>query len=179
MPALTVAAVWAFAEATLFFIVPDVWLTRLALRNPRLALWACLVATVAAVVGGSLMFAAGVRAPTAAEAALEAVPGIFAGTVADVNGELRESGPIAMIWGPATGTPYKIYAVEAGRIGLAPAEFVGASVIARLPRFLILTLAAGALTALFRPLLPKGAPEVVHAVLWLAFYAAYFLRVGW
>jgi len=33
-----VAGLWGFAEATLFFLVPDIWLTAIAVRrgsNPR------------------------------------------------------------------------------------------------------------------------------------------------
>ena len=42
-------AVWGFAEATLFFIVPDVLLSYVALKNLRAALLTCFIAT-----GGAL-----------------------------------------------------------------------------------------------------------------------------
>ena len=45
------AAVWGFAEATLFFIVPDVLLSWIALHAPRKALVACLWAVVGAPSG--------------------------------------------------------------------------------------------------------------------------------
>ncbi len=38
------AAAWGFAEATLFFLAPDVYLTRIALRDWRGALLASLAA---------------------------------------------------------------------------------------------------------------------------------------
>lgn len=42
-----VAGVWEVAEATLFFVVPDVWLTRLAITHTYgYAIKACLAAVV-------------------------------------------------------------------------------------------------------------------------------------
>ena len=46
------AALWGFAESTLFFIVPDVLLTWLALSLPRRALRACYWALGGALAGG-------------------------------------------------------------------------------------------------------------------------------
>jgi hypothetical protein len=45
-----IAALWAFAEATLFFIVPDVWLSLAGRENLRRGLMACLNALVGALV---------------------------------------------------------------------------------------------------------------------------------
>ena len=47
------AAIWGAAEATLFFIVPDVFLSWLALSDRRQALIACLYALLGALVGGT------------------------------------------------------------------------------------------------------------------------------
>jgi hypothetical protein len=50
-----IAALWGLAEATLFFIVPDVWLTLITVWSPRKALIACLFALLGALAGGALM----------------------------------------------------------------------------------------------------------------------------
>ncbi len=44
--------IWGFAEATFFFIVPDVLLTLIALKNWRLATRACLWSLGGALIGG-------------------------------------------------------------------------------------------------------------------------------
>ena len=48
-----IASLWGFAEATVFFIVPDVLLSWLALRSPKSGLIACLFALLGALIGGS------------------------------------------------------------------------------------------------------------------------------
>ena len=51
-----VAFLWGWSEATLFFIVPDILLTLLALRSLRTALVACVWASVGAIVGGAMTY---------------------------------------------------------------------------------------------------------------------------
>jgi len=48
------ALVWGFAEATLFFFVPDILITRIALADLRRALWACFWSLLGAVSGGAV-----------------------------------------------------------------------------------------------------------------------------
>jgi hypothetical protein len=71
-----IAILWGFAEATLFFIVPDVWLTAIAVWIPRKAWMACLFALLGALAGGALMYSWGYMAPSTALTALERIPGI-------------------------------------------------------------------------------------------------------
>ena len=58
-----VAFAWGFAEATLFFIVPDVPLTGVGCRSLRAGLKAMSAALVGALLGGMLMYNAGAAAP--------------------------------------------------------------------------------------------------------------------
>jgi hypothetical protein len=55
------AFAWGLAEATVFFVVPDVWISRLALSSWRAALRGCALALVGALVGGVLLYLAGGR----------------------------------------------------------------------------------------------------------------------
>ena len=59
------AASWGAAEATLFFIVPDVLLSRMALQDRRRALQACLWALAGALAGGTLVWMLGYADPAA------------------------------------------------------------------------------------------------------------------
>ena len=173
-----IAAAWGFAEATVFFFVPDVWLSWLALRAPRRALYACLWATAGAVLGGAVMVAFGSAEPAAAEALLDAVPGIGPDLVAEVRQELADRGFLALFLGPLRGVPYKLYAVEAGALGLSAAALLLWTVPARLLRFLAVTAFAAALAALpplrRRPRLAR----TLHLLAWSAFYTFYFWKMG-
>ena len=66
------AFAWGFAEATLFFVVPDVWLTLIAVRRGlRPALVACGWALAGALAGGLAMYAWGAFDTATAREALE------------------------------------------------------------------------------------------------------------
>jgi membrane protein YqaA with SNARE-associated domain len=172
---LMASGLWGFAEATLFFIVPDVLLTYLTLRRGwKAGLVAAAVALVGALVGGALMYAWGVRDPAGAEEALDVVPAIGGGLIASVQAGMAQDWVRALFTGAFSGVPYKIFAVEAGHAGIGSGLFLAVSILARYARFC----AAIALTALAH----RGLAWVGHerhatgilAAFWLCFYAAYF-----
>ena len=166
--------VWGFVEATLFFFVPDVFLTRVALEAPKRAFVACWFALAGALVGGMAMFAWGRADIESARAALDAVPGISEDMIATVGGQLEELGTTALFSGPPRGVPYKIYAVEWGATGGSLAEFLLMSVPARVLRFLLVAALA---VLVRRTLLSKRSPRAClwfHAACWASFYTAYF-----
>ena len=74
--ALVLAFAWGLAEATFFFIVPDVLLTLIACRVLKPALKATTFALMGALVGGALMYAIGRRDPVNARAFLDQIPAI-------------------------------------------------------------------------------------------------------
>ena len=168
------AFVWGVAEATVFFIVPDVLLTALALWSFRRGLAACGWATAGALCGGLLMYWWGSRSPERAEVLLDWVPAVSPQMIEDVREGLAEGGLRALFFGPLKGTPYKIYAVESGRLGLNLAAFLLVSAPARLARFLILASLAGWLA---RGPLKGWTPRRRTALvlfLWTAFYVFFF-----
>ncbi len=172
-----IAAGWGLAEATLFFFVPDVFLSAVALRSRRLALVACLWATAGALVGGALMYAWGTARPAAAEEVLDAIPAIAPATIERVGGQLAERGALAVFLGPLRGRPYKIYAVEAGKVGMGFVPFLLVTIPARLVRFVLVSLLAAWIA---RGPLAAWAParrRLLHAAAWAAFYAVYFTVV--
>jgi len=174
-----IAGLWGFAEATLFFLVPDIWLTALAVRRGlKPALLACLAALAGALLGGLAMYCWGAADPEAAREMLGWVPAINTAMIARVQAELHAIGVPAIFLGPLLGVPYKIYAVEAAAAGIGIATFLAVSIPARLIRFLVVTMVAwafsaalaGRTTARFRLALLAGA--------WAVFYAAYFAVMG-
>jgi membrane protein YqaA with SNARE-associated domain len=173
------AALWGFAEATLFFFVPDVYLSRIALFDLRGALRACLWALAGAVAGGALMFAWGRADAGGAERALDRVPAISAAAIQEVGRSIRERGAVAVFLGPLTGTPYKIYAVESAPAGLSLARFLAVSVPARLLRFVLVTLLFAGMARGPLRRWPPAKLALAHTAAWGLFYAAYFALKDW
>jgi membrane protein YqaA with SNARE-associated domain len=169
------AMAWGFAEATLFFIVPDVLLSWIALRDARGAWRACLWALAGAMLGGSLMYLWGMVGFESAVLALDWVPAISRSLCGRVNEEVGTHGLGSLFRGPLTGVPYKIYAVHAGAAGLSLALFLLISVPARLLRFVAITGLTIALCRLFARVPIRGR-RIIHLTIWAVFYAWYFWR---
>lgn len=171
------AALWGFAESTLFFLVPDVLLTWLALTVPRRGLRACYWALGGALAGAAVMVAWAARAPDGVEAALLVVPGISAPLVELVRGQLVAEGLPAVLMGPVQGIPYKVYVVEATVLDLSAWKLLAVSVPARLIRFLLLTLLAIGIARGPLRRLSTRTLRVLHVVAWTVFYVVYFLAM--
>lgn len=169
------AALWGFAEATLFFIVPDVLLTFVTLRRGlRRALATCVWAAAGAVLGGAAMYAWAATDPDAALAAVGAMPAISADLIESVRQDLAAEGPATLFAAGVTGVPYKIYAAAAPGVGLHPAIFLIVSFAARMVRFALAVLVTGGLDRLLSRWVPKRGRLVLLAGVWLVFYAGYF-----
>jgi membrane protein YqaA with SNARE-associated domain len=173
-----IAGVWGFAEATLFFVVPDVLVSWVALDRPRRALVACLVATAGALAGGTASFAWGRADHASARAAMEALPGISPALADRVEADLAERGLVALVVGPARGVPYKLYAAAWGANGGDLLPFLAVSVPARLARFAAIALLAAGLRAIVFARRSLATCRAIHVVAWVAFYAWYFLAMA-
>jgi hypothetical protein len=167
------ALLWGFAEATLFFVVPEVLITWVALDRLRLALDACLLALAGALVGGVLMYSWGAARNDQAVAAVDLVPAVSHDMLAAVARTLEERGPSAMIPGAFIGRPYKAYAVQAPGAGIGLAAFMLATVPARLLRFVLAALMTNGLARLAAPW-PEGRRRALLIGFWLTLYALFW-----
>jgi membrane protein YqaA with SNARE-associated domain len=172
---LVFAALWGLAEATVFFIVPDVLLSWIALRyGARKAVGAAIVACGGALAGGALMYVWGAEDGEGARSFLDRIPAISSGMIVDAGEDLQRKGVAALFEGMVRGTPYKAYAVEAGIQTIGVLSFLAMSVPARLSRFLaIIAITSGVSAVLRRRISPNAAAAVVIG-LWVLFYALYF-----
>ena len=168
------ASFWGLAEATVFFIVPDVQLSWLALRSPKTGLVACLFALLGALIGGSVMWMWGRSDPDTARAVVESLPAISSAMTAGVRQQLTDSGVAALFLGPLGGVAYKIYAVEAAHLGYGLAIFLLVSLPARLTRFVLVTSIAGAVSWTLRKRVSLRAVRSIHVAFWIVFYAWFF-----
>jgi len=174
MAMLIAAALWGFAEATVFFLVPDLLLSAIAISDWRLALRGCLAALAGALAGGTLMYHWGRRDPDAARRLLVRIPGIADLMLEHVRRDMGARGLPALLLGPLSGIPYKIYAVESGALYYPFYRFLLISVPARMLRFLFVTAVVAWLSARALPALPVEWKYAIWAGAWLAFYLWYF-----
>lgn len=172
------AFLWGLAEATLFFIVPDVVISYVGLtRGVRASALASLAAAFGAAIGGALMFLWSVRDPAAASAAVMSVPAISERMAANAADGMTQNWFEAMLLGPLSSTPFKVYAIIAPHAGATLPLFFLASIAVRLPRFLIVGAAVAFIARALEPRLGRRRLIWVLAIAWIAFYAAFFALV--
>jgi membrane protein YqaA with SNARE-associated domain len=178
---LPLVALWAFAEATLFFVVADVPIMAVGLRyGVRRALLAALVAAVFAACGGLAVMAWASVDPAGSRAAIERLPGIDAALFDGAAAAMAwpAVGWAAMMQGAFSGVPYKLYAHAAGVGGADMAAFFLASVIARLPRFALVAVFGGLIGPSLRRRLHPRTMWLLFALAWTAFYSWYFAAMA-
>jgi membrane protein YqaA with SNARE-associated domain len=174
--AAVMALGWGFAEATFFFIVPDVWIGLLTLYSWRAGLRAVCSAVMGALIGGAVMYGFGAQLGRDRSARLlAAVPAISPAMVARVEEEMREHGPASMVLGPLRGTPYKIYARTAGIQEQPLGAMLLWTIPARGARFVLVAAVAGLYGWLVRRITPRTSWLLApYFLAWVLFYVRYF-----
>ena len=174
---LLVAFLWGWSEATLFFIVPDVLLTLIALRSLRTALIACVWATFGAIVGGAMAWDYASLHPASSREIVVSIPGISDRMVGEVGTQIEQHGASAVFLGPLRGIPYKIYAVQWAWQHRPLLEFLLVSIPARAIRFVLTSVLAAIIAAPLRRRVRERTLIHIHLLAWTAFYTAYFVMV--
>jgi membrane protein YqaA with SNARE-associated domain len=166
-PGLWAAAVWGFAEGTLFFLVPDILITFVAMFSVKKSGQQTAAVLLGSLLAGALLFTgnAWVTDP------VKHVPFVREWMFDKTRADFERHGVGALLRGPSSGIPYKVYAVQ------APAytnlwAFLLVSIPARLERFLLVW-AGFALVG--RALRNRPAMAVTaHALFWVGTYAWYW-----
>lgn len=169
-----IAALWGFAEATLFVLVPDILLSALSLSRLRTGLVACLWTLAGALMGGAVMYIWGFKNLPGALAVLEALPGISPELLERVHQNLAEHGLVEIFLAPLFGVPYKILAVQAPAAGISLGAFLFISIPARLVRFASVTALAWWIFGRLPSRWSHRRKLALLFVCWLIFYAFYF-----
>ncbi|MDJ1370540.1 hypothetical protein [Gulosibacter molinativorax] len=183
MASSIIAAAWGAAEATCFFIVPDVWITRATIHSPKRGVAAAFAALGGALAGGvATFFWSQNTTPRESKRLLRKLPAISGDMIDKADAEVARVGNRGMLWGPLRGVPYKIYARAAGTQRQSFLGFLAWSVPARIPRFLLVVALSMGLIAGARKILPDGQTEKlaprIHLGFWIAFYSWYLSVVG-
>ena len=168
------ALLWGLAEATFFFIVPDVLITHRALHGWRPGAIAALHAVAGALIGGALMFWLGTRHPEALRGWLDWVPAVSPEMIASVEAQLATQGLWSLFLGPLSGTPYKLYAALTPQAGLGLGALLLISIPARLLRFLLLAAIAALLGDWLSRHHGPHMARLAWALGWGGFYTAWF-----
>lgn len=177
-----IAAVWGVAEGTVFFIVPDVWISWVALKSRRRSLTTTLSALAGALVGGLATYKYSSR--TGADATrrfLVGQPAISHAMINRIEHEMVEEGPKTLMRGPLRGAPYKIYARTAGVQEQPLGTFLAWSVPARLIRFVLVSLGSSAMASATKKHFPRHAKTINRIgffAAWTAFYIWFFKTTG-
>ncbi len=130
------SGVWGFAEATLFFILPDVLLSYLALKKKEPITRYAVFALIGALIGGSLLYWLGANFHNTWWHIIESVPAINQELMLKVAIWMELDGIQAILFGPTQGLPYKTFAIQAYASDISFWQFALISVPARLLRFL-------------------------------------------
>jgi hypothetical protein len=172
--AVALVGLWAFAEAIVLPVVPDVALGLLVLAAPRRALVLFGGLLAASLVGTGVLFLAATVAPDAVTTVILAVPGIPASMLADARATVAEGDPTALaLFGP--GTPLKVYTLAwaTGPGTLLP--LAAGAIINRLTRIGPGLVAIALIGAVAPDLLRRHERLVLlaYAAFWVALYALY------
>lgn len=169
------ALIWGVAEATLFFFVPDVILSYIGVkRGPSAAARASVIATIGAGVGGVIMYLWSTQDYATVREAVLAVPAISEAMAERAEAAMAQNWFTATLLGPLSSTPYKLYAILAPEAGAPLPLFALASIVARLPRFLVVSAGAAWIARWLEPRLGPRAPFLILIGAWLLFYAVFF-----
>lgn len=177
---LWLAFIWGVAEATFFFIVPDVAVGASALFRPRRAMAAAGAAIAGALVGGLILYGVAAALGFELRDTIERVPGIPPEMVACAQSELAEHGGAALVLAPFSGTPYKIYAAEWAMRGWGLPALLAWTVPARAIRIVPVAVVTALVGMWGRKWLMRrsGLWLVGYGLIWTVFYIFYFRANG-
>ena len=166
---------WGYAEATRFWLIPDILLGWITLNRPRSIVNSVVAATVGAVLGG-------VRVHEHAReehARLTEIPGINDALLLDAHERFASRGWVAVVRAPLDGIPYKVYATESGLAGKPLPELIAWTLLARLWRFILSAAGAALIGRVFSRAIRRS--EVLWLAgtigFWVFVYVRYFARL--
>ncbi len=171
---------WGLAEATVFFVVPDVLLCYWAMRSAREALASTLAVVFGAMLGAVVLYLClgldGERYASIHQV-WASLPG-FKVKMAEVAAEhLRAGGAAGLLSGPVSGIPYRVYVLEAWKRQLPLGDVLLWTPVARLERIAIAPLVVLALRFVAERLLAPRFPRVPWYWLLAALIVIYWIAI--
>jgi membrane protein YqaA with SNARE-associated domain len=173
--AVLAAFLWGYAEATRFWLIPDILLGWVGLNRPRSIVPSVIAATIGSVLGGSRMH----RRAREERMRLTEIPGINEALLVDAHERFATRRWIAVVRAPIDGIPYKVYATESAVAGRPIVELIAWTFVARAWRFLLTAVVAGAVGRIFSRSVRRSEGGWLAATFgfWLFVYVRYFARL--
>jgi len=156
--AQTALFLMSLAEASFFPIPPDVLLMSMCMSRPKRALRFAGIATAGSLVGGVIGYGIGWGAWQLIETFMFAKLGFLGFTAenfAKVQELYRDNAFLALFTAGFTPIPYKVFTIAAGVFGIAMPVFLGASLLGRAGRFVLVALIVGIGGAAMKPFIEK------------------------
>ena len=172
-----IAFIWGFLEATFFFIVPDVYLTRIGIKSFRTALTALIYASFGAVLGGILVNGIGTMFYAQGASFMNGIPAISTELIGNVLSAVNTSPYTALLFGASKGIPYKLYALSFGFLNISFFNFICISILARSLRFFLTISLAWLISSTLRQLSLSEKYQINYSI-WVIFYVVYFLLMA-
>lgn len=171
--ALAVAFFWGAGEATVLFVVPDLWLGFVSLYAPRRFVVTLLAIVAGGVTGAAILFLSTPALGDGLSHLLAGLPGTGADDLARVRAELAAQGGAAFLNGPLQGLPVRLYVHAAALDGIDLPTVLAGTAANRLTRIGFFGLTMAALGLVARPLIVRWprAVAAVYLVAWVIFYA--------
>ena len=177
-----ISFLWGFFEATIFFLVPDVYLTGIVLKaDSKKTLAAFSYCLVGALLGGVLVYYFAFMYPLKTLDWLHHIPGISVRLIQDVRVNISADGLLSMFKGMFQGIPYKLFAAAWGEKGGGLSFFLLLSLVARGLRFVVSIVATVFLKALGKKLFKNWNKWqwIIYGIFWFTFYILYFTYYKW
>ena len=170
-----IALLWGFAEATVFFIIPDVFLTYVAItqKNKHIIIKMLCLTLIGALIGGTLVYITALINHDMMKSILFHVPSVQPYMLDHVTKAMNDNPFIGLISGPLFGIPYKMFAFAAPQY-LNLSLFLICSIPARLLRFVIVTIIAYWLSHHVLHRLTYRKKVFIWLVVWSIVYIIYF-----
>ena len=175
--ALWVGAGWGFAEASLFFIVPDAWLGLVALFAPRRMLLTLGAILAGAAVGAVCLYLATMTWADELTDLILALPAIAPADLEQARGQLQDDGAGAILPAFVDGRAVKLYVHGAALDGIGLPEVVVFTVLNRLLRLLLVGGVMAAIGSVGHSIVARSprAAAALYVAGWIVFYAAYLV----
>jgi hypothetical protein len=178
--ALGAGAAWGFAEAMLFFIVPDVWLGFVALFAPRRMLPTLAAITLGAALGAVGLYLASLAFSDVITSIIVALPGIVPSDLEQVRAELADQGAIAFLNGILVAQPVKLYIHASALDGIGLVDVVAFTLLNRTERMLVFGLVMALIGWRARPHIARWPypAALLYVLAWIIFYAGFLVSRG-
>lgn len=172
---VTLVLLWAFSEATWFFIIPDVILSLSAILiiKYKKVFMLNVIALGGAMLGGAIVYLYSSYDLDTVENFMIKIPAIHDYMLQHVHESLSENGVIALIGGPLVGVPYKLYAMIAPEY-VSLWLFLLMTIPARFIRFILISSIAYVLSHMVFKNLSVKLKVFIWFFVWLIVYIVYF-----